>query len=288
VGIPASTFALSYGVVVAGEASVPLFRQELARSMSGGVLDRLGIALDMFRWGSLFELPPGDFLLFLPAGAFGVAALYEAGRGYRQSAFLVAFGAIPLFIFLEIAHGVLGIPIQAGSALVHIVAVAIGAWGAAVGLPAFTRRARGAERPRWLTVSYAAILMAWVFRPYLPELSSAAVLGKLSSEWWVPLRSLGMRMDMFSVVDVFAMFLLYLPLGGLLAVWPLRSTGRLAGFAPAIYLAAATEFLQLLVAQRTLDITDFLVQAAAAAVGGTVVRRGGFRPYGTQLRSRSG
>ena len=87
---------------------MPLFRQELAGSMSGGAMDRWSIAIQMFRWGSLFELPLGDFLLFLPAGVFGVAALYEAGRGYRQAAVLVGLGAIPLFTFVEIAHGIRG------------------------------------------------------------------------------------------------------------------------------------------------------------------------------------
>jgi len=286
VGVPASMFALCCGVAVAGEAAVPLFRQELARSMSGGVMDRLSIAVQMFSWGSLFEVPLGDFLLFLPAGIFGVAALYEAGRGYRQAAVLIGLGAIPLFTFVEIAHGILGIPIHAGSAVVHISAVSVGAGAAAAALPAFTRRVRGAERPRLLTTGYGAYLMLWAFRPYIPETNPTAILRKLSTEWWIPLRSLGMRVDMFSVVDVVGPFLLYLPLGGLLAVWPLRLTGRLAGFAPAIYLAAATEASQLFTVGRTLDITDFMVQAAGAVVGWTIVRRGGFRPYGSQVRDR--
>ena len=90
-------------------------------------------------------------------------------------------------------------------------------------------------------------------------------------------------MTFFSVADVLILFLLFLPLGGLLAVWPLRSKGRLAGFAPAIYLAVVLEVCQIFVAGRSLDITDLLVQSAAAMVGWTVVRRAGFSPYGAQL-----
>ncbi|MDH3206130.1 MAG: VanZ family protein [Gemmatimonadota bacterium] len=287
VGIPASLFALSYGAAVAGEALVPLFRQEQALSVSGGVLERLGIAVSLFEWRSFLELPLGDALLFFPAGVFGVAALYETGRGYRKAALEVGVGATLLFVSVEVAHGVLGIPIQAGAILVHVGAVAFGAWMSAAALPAFTRRVRGVDRPRLLTLGYVAVLAAWAFRPYIPETNATALLGKVTSEWWIPLRSLGMRMDMFSVVDVAAPFLLYLPLGGLLAVWPLTSRSRSA-FVPAIYLAAAIEFLQILVAGRTLDVTDFLVQAAGAAVGWAVVRRGGFRPYGAQLSSATG
>jgi glycopeptide antibiotics resistance protein len=53
--------------------------------------------------------------------------------------------------------------------------------------------------------------------------------------------------------------------------------------APAIYLACATELGQILIATRTLDITDLLIQATGAAIGWLAVRRAGFRPYGVQL-----
>jgi glycopeptide antibiotics resistance protein len=92
-----------------------------------------------------------------------------------------------------------------------------------------------------------------------------------------------MRLDMFSVVDVSGPFLLYLALGALLAVWPLRLRGRLSGFAPAIYLAVATEIAQIVVAERLLDVTDLMIQASGATAGWVVVRRAGFRPYGAQL-----
>jgi len=283
VGVPASLFALCYGVAVMAEAAIPLFRQDLAASVSGGLAGRVLRGLERFSWTSATALPMSDFLIFLPAGAFAVAALYEAGLGYRRAAWFVAAGAVPLFVGAELSHSLLGIPIQAGATIVHVSAVAVGAAAAARWLPVLTRKVRGAARPLMLTTAYSVVIAAWVFRPYAPELSATEVIGKVTSEWWIPLRSLGMSMTFFSVVDVLILFLLFLPLGGLLAVWPLRLQGRLSGFAPALYLAAALEVGQIFVTGRTLDVTDLLVQSAAAMVGWTVVRRAGFRPYGEQL-----
>ncbi|MGD8601692.1 MAG: VanZ family protein [Gemmatimonadota bacterium] len=283
VGIPASVFAVSYGVAVSAESFVPLFRQESQVHVSGGVLERLAMALEALRWGTVFEPPLGDFLLFLPAGAFAVAWLYEMGRDYGAAAWIVACGAALILPAAEVAHGAIGIEIHAGAALTHVIAVAIGAWLGAKSLPRFTRAARGADRPRILTLAYATLLLLWAARPYRTEPAFGAMVAKLRSEWWIPLRSLGARMDLFSVVDVCGPFLLYMPLGALLAVWPLRRRGLLSGMAPAIYLACATELGQILIATRTLDITDLLIQATGAAIGWLAVRRAGFRPYGVQL-----
>jgi len=286
VGIPASIFAIPYGCAVLAEAFVPLFRQELEILVSGGALQRLATALGGFRWATLLAPPIGDFLLFLPAGALCVAWLHEGGRAYRTSALITGFGAAAALVAVEIAHGGIGIQIHGGAVLTHIAAVATGAWLAAIGLPHFTRSVRGVDRPRLLTLVYGALIVLWSLRPFRVETSLEAVVAKLASEWWIPLRFLGMRLDLFSVVDVLAPFLIYLPLGALLAVWPVRRYGRLAGFAPAIYLACATELIQILVAQRTLAITDLMIQATAVAVGWVAVRRAGFRPHGAQLPPR--
>lgn len=281
VGIPAAIFGVSYAAAILAEALVPLFRG--ASPIFGTPLERFSAAFDRFSWDTLLDPPLGDFLTFLPAGVFGVAALHERGRNYREALTIVGVLAVIVLPAVELAHGGLGIPISAGAALIHTLAVACGAALGAAYLPRFTRNVTGPDRPRVLTLAYVAALLLWAARPYEPESTWSAIQTKLTSEWWVPLRSLGMRMDMFSVVDVCAPFLLYLPLGALLAVWPLRLRGRLAGFAPALYLAFATEFAQIVVAERTLDLTDFMIQASGAAVGWVSVRRAGFRQYGAQL-----
>ncbi len=189
----------------------------------------------MFEWSSLAHLPLTDVLLFAPAGAFAVAALAEAGRGYRGSAWTVALVGGALALVAEVAHGALGLPIDAGAVLAHTLGVAGGAVATAVGLPRVTRVLHGRGRPGALLSAYAVVLLLWALRPFTPETSLGAVVGKLSNEWWIPLRFLGRRVDMFSVVDVVSPFFLYLPLGALLAVWPLRRRGALSLFWPGVY-----------------------------------------------------
>ncbi|HSG49924.1 MAG TPA: VanZ family protein [Longimicrobiales bacterium] len=283
VGVPAAIFAVSCTLALAGEALVPLYRQDLAPWATGGPLQRLSMALQGLRWSGAGAWPLGDLLLFLPGGAFAVAALGEAGLPYRRAAAAATGGGALLFTLAEIAHGALGMEILGGAAVVHATAFGAGALLGAWGLPAFTRSVRGVHRPRILLGGYAAWCLVWALRPYALESSLGAVAGKLATEWWIPLRFLGSRVDTFSVVDVVGGFFLFLPLGGLLAVWPLRLRGGLAVFLPALWFAALLEVSQTLVLTRTLDITDFLVQAAGAVIGWTMVRRAGFRPYGEQL-----
>jgi VanZ family protein len=136
-----------------------------------------------------------------------------------------------------------------------------------------------------LLTLYGLVLVLWALRPYLPVTSLEAIGEKLASPWWIPLGILRQRFDLLSVVDVPATFLLYLPLGALLAVWPLARTGWLAFIWPVAYLALATEVTQLFVLGRWMDVTDVLLQIAGAAVGWTVLRRAGFTPHGTVLRT---
>ena len=233
--------------------------------------------------GSPLEWPIGDLILFLPVGTLAVAAVAEGRSRYRSAAVQVSVGAVVLFSLAEIGHGALGMEIFLGAVLVHVMAVSAGAALGARWLPRFTTRLRGVSRPRLVTASYGLWITTWALRPYSPEMSWTRVVGKLSGDWWIPLRFLGSRMDMFSVADVVVGFFLLLPLGAVLAVWPLRLTGPLRGFLPALYLSAALELAQLFLAGRTLDITDFLIQASGAAVGWIVVSRAGYRTYGEQL-----
>jgi len=283
VGLPALVFAGSYTISVLAEAFVPLFRQRAFPNAYGGPLGRFRLAVDMFEWSSVAHVPLTDVLLFAPAGAFAVAALVEAGRSYRGSAWAVVATGGLLAVLAEVGHGALGLPIDAGAVLAHALGVAAGAVAAAAGLPRLTRVLHGRSRPGALMVAYGVVLLLWALRPFSPESSLGAIAGKLTNGWWIPLRYLGQRVDMFSVVDVVSPFFLYLPLGALLAVWPLTRRGAPSLFWPAVYLAAASELGQVLVQGRFLDSTDLLVQAAGAVVGWAVMRRAGFGPYGTVL-----
>ncbi len=278
IGIPALTLAGAYGLACFLEAAVPLFRQDEVIGAVGGPVARLGIVLAAFEWRSLLDWPVEDSLLFLPAGAFAVAALSEAGFSYPAARLrAVLFGAA-LAVLAELLHAPNGQPVVAGAALVHALAVALGAWLAARFLPAWSQALRGPARPRWVLRLLAILIAMWALRPWVPEFLPLSE--RLSADWWVPLAALGGRMEVFSVVDVVAPFCLYVPLGALLAVWPWRRRGWLADLWPAVWLAVGTEALQLVVQGRFVDITDPLIQVSGAVIGWTIIRRAGYRTYG--------
>ncbi len=280
VGIPALAFAGPYAIAAFLEALIPLFRQNAFPNVYGGPLGRFRVVWQMFEVRSLFDLPFEDFLLFLPAGALAVAAAVERGWGYGPAARRVSLVGLLLAALAEVAHGLVGQPIILGAIVLHALAIAAGAFAAVQLLPQLTQRYRGRQRPFGVLVAYAIVLALWGLRPYTIEWSGAAIAQKLSMDWWIPLAALSVQMDFFSVVDVCGPFFLYLPLGALLAVWPLRFTGRWSHAWPGLYLAAATEVGQLVLVGRMLDVTDLLIQASGVLIGWAVVRRGGFLPYG--------
>lgn len=286
VGVPALLFAGTYGAATFFETVIPLFRQQDDPISHGGPLTRFAATIAALRPGSLTALSVSDVVIFLPAGAFAVAALSEHGTDYAPARNRVILWGALLSIGGELLHGFLGQPILLGAAVSHAVALGAGAWLAARFLPTLTVALRGQFRPRALTILYAGILAAWSWRPFLPEVTWAAVVGKLHTRWYMPLAALGGRVDLFSVSDVCAQFLLYLPLGGLLAVWPVRRTGAWAGPLPAVYLAFFCEAAQLIVWERTLDVTIPLIQAAGVVVGWAIVQRAGYRIYGETFAPR--
>lgn len=283
VGVPAALFAVSYAVVAIGEAFLPLLRQARFPNF-GSALERFQVALGQFSWSSLGILPAEEFLLFAPVGALAVAALNELGLDYRKAAFISAAAGGGVVLLAEVAHGFLPMPIIAGAALVHAVAVAAGAAAAATFLPRLTPALRGAQRPRAIYLFYGFTLLLWSFRPYAPERGLAGMWEKLTAPWWLPMAFARERMDLFTVFDVIGGFFLYLPLGALLAVWPLSNVGPLRGVLPALAFLVVTELLQLGILGRTLSVDDMLVATAGVLVGWVLVRRAGFTPYGTVLR----
>ena len=276
-GMPALVFAWSYAAAALGEALVPLFRQEAYPNAFGGPMGRFRLSSQMFEWSSQADVPLGDILLFAPAGALAVAAWVESGRRYRTGVVLVGLVGLVLSGLAEVGHGFLGLRIQAGAALAHSVGVMVGALATALWLPSLTRVFRGRSRPMALLAVYGLVLALWALRPYLPVTSLESIGEKLASPWWIPLGLIRQRFDMFGVVDVSATFLLYMPLGALLAVWPLARTGWLAFIWPVAYLALVTEVTQLFVLGRWMDVTDPMLQIAGAAVGWAVLRRAGVR-----------
>ncbi len=288
VGLPTFVLAGGYGAAVLLEALIPLLAQGEIPGYGGGPLARAGRALDHFSWSTLGELPLLSAILFVPAGILAVAALAERGMDRGEARNRILGLALPLFVGVELVGGILGQPISAGAALMHAVGVAAGAWLADRYLPAFTQRLRGAARPAAVLTAYLGFLVLWSWRPFTFVTSFAAIQDGLAAQQFIPLMSHAVRFDVFSALDIARQFALLVPVGALLAVWPLRVRGPLAGPLPGIYVAVLLEVGQILVDGRHFDMTDALVGSAAVLLGWVVVRRGGLRPWGEVLNPGKG
>lgn len=288
VGVPAAVFAGAYGGAVLLDAFSPLFRQERVPGAWGSPVERFSQALHSIDWSSTVRIQPSEILLVAPAALFAVATLVEMGKSYEVAWPRVAVvGAMALAV-TGFARGALGYVIAPGLIVAGGLGMLLGAWAGARLLPVFSRKWRGAARPRLLLWFYAVLLLLWALRPFYPEFDPGMLARKLSPEWLIPLLSYRERVDIFTAVDVGVTGLLVMPAGALLAVWPLRRRGWLAGPLPVIYLALVTECAQIFVAGRWFDATDLLVEAAAALLAWAMVRRAGYRPYGEVLDAGGG
>lgn len=287
VGVPMFLLALGYGGAALLEILLPGLRQEMLGGSSGGPLNRFRLAVTMIDW----SLPAAPELLLqtvlmLPAGAFALAALVEHGRTYREALLASVLAGVTLALVLELARGASGQMIQMGVFWPHAVGLAGGAWLAYSALPGLTRRLRGAQRPLALLISYTAVLALWRWRPFIPELDLQQLLTSFSFAHIVPLHALSMKMDIFSASIVAVGFLLHLPIGALLAAWPLRLHGPLRHLLAGFWIVLVIEAGQIFVADRFFDVTDIIIGAAGVAAGWAFVRRAGFRPYGELLPGR--
>lgn len=280
VGIPTILFAASYTAAVFFEAFSPVFSDGVIDGVRGGPFTRLRLALAAMPSQSLFDVTWSDLIIFLPAGSLLVAAWSEAGLSYRVALLRTVVTGWILVVIAELLHGGLGQRVELGAILLHGVALTLGAWLASRYLPRLTMALRGRDRVLALMLVYVAVLVVWAWRPLYPEVSLAGIASKFQGDWYKPLAALSLRYDFFTVVDVCNQFLLYLPFGALLAVWPLRRHGPLAGPLPAMWVALVLETGQIMVVGRMLDVTDLMIMVSGASIGWAVVRRAGYPIYG--------
>ena len=280
-GVPTLLVAGAYAAAALCEALTPLFGPAALPWTAGGPVGRLDAALHAAGPISFDTLPLIDLLLFAPVGFLFVMLLRERGRDARRVG--VAGAGAGLALVAELGHGMLGFPIWWGAVLVRVAGVGLGGWAAQRALPALTQLLRGAARARAALLAYGALLVLWGWRLFLPRTDLHAIAAQLAPESLVPLASLAQRVDAFSALHVLQQFLLYLPLGSMLAVWPLRLTGRWAHLWPGLWLAVVIELGHVLIVDRTFDPTNALIACAGLAIGWVVVRRSGFVPYGEAL-----
>lgn len=288
VGVPALVFAGGYGGAVLLDAFSPLFRQEHVPGAWGSPVQRFTQAFHSIDWSTIVRIQPSEILLVAPAAIFAVAALVEMGKSYEVAWPRVAAVGATALAMTGFARGAVGYVIAPGLIVAGGLGMLLGAWAGSRMLPVFSRKWRGAARPRLLWWSYAVLLLLWALRPFYPEFDAGMLAQKLSPERLIPLLSYRERVDLFTVADVGVTGLLVMPIGALLAVWPLRRRGWLAGPLPIVYLAVVSECAQIFVAGRWFDATDLLVEGAAALLAWAMVRRAGYRPYGEVLGASAG
>lgn len=282
-GIPMLLVALPYALAAECEALAPLFHSAPLPMMQGGPLSRLTIALDAAVPLGWREIPVADVVLFGAAGFLLVALLRERGRSLQQAVPAVAIGAGASVLGSHMVHGAFSLAIRWEAIATDTVAVALGAAAAGRWLAPLTREHRGASRARLAIAAYAALLVLWGWRPLLIETRWNVIAAQVNPIALTPLESLAARVDVFSALHVMQQFLLYVPLGALLAVWPLRRGGRLAHLRPGVWLAAIIELGHIVIAGRTFDVTNCLLALAGLSVGWIAVRRCGYESYGVLL-----
>ena len=276
-GVPTFLLAGAYALAALCEAVTPLFRSDRLPGVEGGPLTLLHTMLDQSAPLRLGEVPLLDVPLFAPAGFLVVVLLFERLGSARRIWPAVAGAGAGLAFAAELLHGAFGLSIRWEAAATHAAAVGAGAWAAQHRLPELRQGLRGWARARAAIAAYAGLLVLWGWRPFLPRTDIGAITQQLTTDHLVPLASLAGRVDVFSALHVAQQFLLYLPLGSLLAVWPLRRSRHLW---PAVWLALAIEAGHIVIADRFFDVTNALVACAGLGIGWLVVQRSGFAPHG--------
>jgi len=276
-GVPTFLLAGAYGLATLCEAVTPLFRSDRLPGVEGGPLTLLDTMLDRSVPLRPGEVPLFDVVLFAPAGFLVVAWLIERMGSARRVWPAVAGAGAGLAFAAELIHGTFGLSIRWEAAATHTLAVGAGAWAAQRWLPSLRHALRGWPRARAALAGYGALLAVWGWRPFLPKTDAGAIAQQLTAAHLMPLASLSGRVDVFSALHVAQQFLLHLPLGSVLAVWPLRRPPHLW---PAVWLAVGIEVGHIVIAERFFDVTNALVACAGLGIGWLVVQRSGYAPHG--------
>jgi glycopeptide antibiotics resistance protein len=281
-GIPVGLLAGPYLLAVISEALTPLL-QSMPFNLDGGPVGRLLTMWSYATLPTLRDFPVTDILLMAPVGFLGVMWVRE--RGWSSSNMWLAVGAAESLATTaaQIAHGAAGLPIHTSAIVADLAGVMAGAWAAHRWLAPMSRQLRGVARARWVILAYATLLLLWGWRPFMPKLNIEMIAAQLDAGRFIPLRALAERVDLFGVAHTAQQFLLYVPLGALIAVWPLRTAGWGSTAWPAVALALAIELGHIVINERNFDVTSALLAAAGVGVGSMIVRRAGFRSYGALL-----
>lgn len=286
VGIPTLVAVGPYALAVVCEALAPLFQSEPLPSLDGTPLNRLREVLALTLPLDWHHIPAFDLPLYAALGFLLVSYVRERKGSASSSEWLSALAAGLVVATAQIAHGAFGLAVRWEMVATDLAAVGLGAGVARSSLGALTRSLRGAARARAVLAAYTALLLVWGWRPLVPELQWRAIRSKLTMTALTPLESLAERVDVFSAAHVAQQFFLYLPLGALLAVWPLRRTGWCKELWAGVWLAGLIELGHFAVAERSFDATNYFIAVAGLGMGWIAVRRCGYEPYGEAVAAK--
>ncbi|GJG85406.1 hypothetical protein tb265_05870 [Gemmatimonadetes bacterium T265] len=271
--------AVPYAAACWLEAFSPLGRPDRVPGAWGGPGRRWPAAL-AYAQAHAGALPSwSDVLLFAPAGA--LLTLWAMERGVRRwpAATAVAGGLAAAWAVAELLRGFSGGDMLTWAVVVHALASAAGAVGAAmwtrhleVARAAGRRPSGGRAVARYALPAFAALLVVWSWRPFIPVSSWRAVTDALTPEAFTPLAQLAAIMTVHSVADVGVGALLYAGLGAWLAARAPAEAGGVRSLWRGFVVAVVAECGQLVIAGRTFDVTDVLVQWAGLLVGAVVWR----------------
>ena len=284
VGIPTLLVAGPYALAVLCEALAPLFDSNPLPYIEGGPFARLAQSLAASRSVDWDALPIWDIPLYAAAGFLLVALVREQRGSSRHQWIGVAVSGALAVLVAHVAHGMFGLAVRWEYIVTDAGSFVLGAWLANRYLGRLTQRYRGADRARGVIVAYTCLLFWWGWRPLIPEWRWTAIAAQIRAEAFIPLAGLAQRVDVFSALHVGQQFMVYLPLGALLAVWPLRFRGGWSHLWPGVWIALVVELGHIVIAGRTFDLTNTLLACSGVAMGWIAVRRSGYRPYGESMR----
>lgn len=280
-GVPVFVFALGLLGTIAMEAGTPVVRQGYISVASASPIDKLRATLAAAGPLSFASVGASEFVLSIPAGFLAVAALMELGMSMAiATALAVIVGGAVSFVF-EASHGVSAEIIFWGAAAARAVGIGVGAVLGAVVVPRVARLDE-LTRVRLFIAGYAAVIMGWLWRPFIPR-SLSAIAQELPIGHWIPMATFGGSGSFFDVGQIIELAFLFVPFGAMLEAWPAREHGALRWLMPGVWLSALVAFGQLFIGARVFDITNFLIMVAGVWMGWWIARRAGILARGTWL-----
>jgi glycopeptide antibiotics resistance protein len=279
-GLPYFVLALAGLGTVLAESLAPLDSAPTLQISARDPLQRVLFALRSATLQPWDRVACIELALCVPLGVSLALALREFG--WRRAATLItSIAATGIAVALvELTHGLQLVPVQWEAVVARTSGIALGAMLALGG----ERRLRDFDalsHARAAVAITAGVILLWMWRPYDFRPTPAAMLHALDQAALIPLQGFPARSALYGVARVIQLASLGFALGALLCVWPVGTRGWRRYIWPAAPVAALAAAGQAAIEGRQVDVTNALLLFAGTWLGDAVLRRAGFRPYGS-------